>query len=172
SQELQVAAEVALGHELLTLVRSLEAESSEGLLNESCLKQVEAVVAEATSQGCDLKVGEVKEILERLLMRSVEQILHRNEPGAIETEIHNVERLIELGDRLDIGLCVTRAQEVYFQALESQILPLCLGGIQRRNDGLVEDLALESQWQLPQIRKLLYLGKKLAIEVDSWLDRL
>ena len=171
-QELQVAAEVALGHELLTLVRSLEAESSEGLLNESCLKQVEAVVAEATSQGCDLKVGEVKEILERLLMRSVEQILHRNEPGAIETEIHNVERLIELGDRLDIGLCVTRAQEVYFQALESQILPLCLGGIQRRNDGLVEDLALESQWQLPQIRKLLYLGKKLAIEVDSWLDRL
>ena len=173
-QELQVAAEVALGHQLLTAVRVLEAESSDGELKESYVTQVEAIVTEAGYQGCDFHTQEVKEVLERLLVRSVEYILHHGEPGAIEAAVRNVERLLELGQGLDIGLSITRAQEVYLLALESQIVPLCLGGIQRRNDEVVfnGDVAQESQWQLPQIRKLLYLGKKLAIEVDAWLDRL
>jgi alpha-amylase/alpha-mannosidase (GH57 family) len=174
-QELQVAAEVALGHQLLTAVRLLEAESSNGEINESYLTQVEAIVTEAGYQGCDFHTQEVKEVLERLLVRSVEHILHHSEPGAIEAAIRNVERLLDLGHGLDIGLSITRAQEVYLLALESHIVPLCLGGIQRRFDNEVAlngDVVQEWQWQLPQIRKLLYLGKKLAIEVDAWLEQL
>lgn len=171
-QELQVAAEVALGHQLLTAVRVLEAESSNGELNDSSLTQVEAVITEAGYQGCDFHIQEVKEVLERLLVRSVEHILHHSEPGTVEAAVRNVERLLDLEHRLDIGLSITRAQEVYLLALESQIVPLFLGGIQRRNNGLADDAVQECQWQLPQIRKLLFLGKKLAIEVDAWLDRL
>jgi hypothetical protein len=104
--------------------------------------------------------------------------LDNSDPATIEAEIHHVERLIELGHQLNIGLSVTRAQEVYLQALETKILPLCLGGIQRRNNNaLVSDESAlnagqECQWQLPQIRKLLYLGKKLGVEVDGWLNQL
>lgn len=197
-QELQVAAEVALGHRLLTSVRLLEAESSSGRLSESCLTELEAIATEAGLQGCKFHNQEVKEIWERLLVRSVEQILVDGEPATIELDIHNIERLIELGNQLNIGLSITRAQEVYFQALESQIVPLCLGGIQRRNSDLSlgedklndgakapvlvfpaslaknskTDSWQDSPWELPQMRKLLYLGKKLGIEVDSWLNQL
>lgn len=177
-QELQVAAEVALGHQLLTVVRLLESESSNGGLNDGYLTQVEAVITEAGYQGCQFHTHEVKEIVERLLVRSVEMSLDNSDPATIEAEIHHVERLIELGHQLNIGLSVTRAQEVYLQALETKILPLCLGGIQRRNNNaLVSDESAlnagqECQWQLPQIRKLLYLGKKLGVEVDGWLNQL
>ncbi len=179
-QELQVAAEVALGHQLLTVVRLLESESSNGGLNDGYLTQVEAVITEAGYQGCQFHTQEVKEIVERLLVRSVEMSLDNSDPATIEAEIHHVERLIELGHQLNIGLSVTRAQEVYLQALETKILPLCLGGIQRRhNNALVSDetalnggVLQECQWQLPQIRKLLHLGKKLGVEVDGWLNQL
>ncbi len=175
-QELQVAAEVALGHRLLTSVRTLEAESSDGRLSVSYLAELEALATEVEHQRCQFHNLEVKETLERLIVRSLRHILHDNNPANLELDIHSLEGIIEVGNQLNLGLSLIGAQEIYFQSLESQIVPLCLGYIQRRNSTQTQpnivDVAVEETWELPQIRKLLQLGKKLAIDVDQWLNQL
>ncbi len=175
-QELQVAAEVALGHRLLTSVQALEAESSNGKLSVSHLAELEALANEVGNQQCGSRSLEVKEALERLIVRSLRQILYENDHGNVEEDIYSLERIIDSGNQLNLGLSLIPAQEIYFQSLEHQIIPLCLGCIQRRNHTQVEanagDTALETTWELTQIRKLLQLGKKLAIDVDQWLNQL
>ncbi|NET46807.1 DUF3536 domain-containing protein [Okeania sp. SIO2B3] len=173
-QELQVAAEVALGHKFLTSVRGLEAESSDGKLSQNHLADLEALATEVGQQQCRFHNLEVKEALERLIVSSLRHILHDHEHHNVEEDIYNLERIIEVGDRLNLGLSLTNAQEIYFQSLESHIVPLCLGYIQRQNHAEIEAnvVEVEEAWELPQISKLLQLGKKLAIDVDQWLNQL
>jgi len=175
-QELQVAAEVALGHRLLTSVRTLEAESSDGKLSISHLAELEALASEVGQQQCRFHNLEVKESLERLIVGCIRHILYDNEPDNLELDIQGLERLAELGNKLNLGLSLVGAQEIYFQSLESHIVPLCLGCIQKRNNPQTqenaEENAGETTWEIPQIRKLLQLGKKLAIDVDQWLNQL
>ncbi|NEQ77442.1 MAG: DUF3536 domain-containing protein [Okeania sp. SIO2C9] len=173
-QELQVAAEVALGHKLLTSVRALEAESSDGRLSQNHLADLEALATEVGQQQCRFHNLEVKEALERLIVSSLRHILHDNKHHNVEEDIYNLERILEVGDRLNLGLSLTNAQEIYFQSLESHIVPLCLGYIQRRNNAEIQTNGIEvgEVWELPQISKLLQLGKKLAIDVDQWLNQL
>ena len=175
-QELQVAAEVALGHRLLTSVRSLEAESSDGKLSVNNLAELEALATEVSHQQCHFHSLEVKEALERLIVQSLRSILSDSNPANVELDIYGLERIMEVADQLNLGLSLIRTQEIYFQALENQVLPLCLGYIQRRNNPQMqpnlEDVQTEQLWELPQIRKLLQLGKKLAIDVDQWLNQL
>ncbi|MGK7919044.1 MAG: DUF3536 domain-containing protein [Trichodesmium sp.] len=176
-QELQVAAEVALGHRLLTSVRTLEAESSDGQVSVNYLAELEALATEVYQQQCRFQNLEVKESIERLIVRSLRHILYDNQPDNLELDIQALERLIEIGNRLNLGLSLISAQEIYFQSLESQIVPLCLGYIQRVNHTQIQpniepEIPGETTWELPQIRKLLQLGKKLAIDVDEWLNQL
>jgi alpha-amylase/alpha-mannosidase (GH57 family) len=187
-QELQVAAEVALGHRLLTSVRTLEAESSDGKLSGNNLAELEALATEVGDQKCRFHSLEVKEALERLIVRSLGHILSDNDPANVELDIDGLERIIAVGDQLSLGLSLIRVQEIYFQALENQIVPLCLGYIQRRNTAEIQvtetegevttsvvispSIEVEQIWELSQIRKLLQLGKSLAIDVDYWLNQL
>nr|WP_256386660.1 DUF3536 domain-containing protein [Hydrocoleum sp. CS-953] len=175
-QELQVAAEVALGHRLLTSARTLEAESSDGKLSISHLAELEALASEVGQQQCRFHNLEVKESLERLIVNSLRHILYDNEPENLELDIQGLERIVEVGNKLNLGLSLIGAQEIYFQSLESQIVPLCLGCIEKRNNPQLQqnvgDIGVEKTWELPQIRKLLQLGKKLAIDVDQWLNQL
>ena len=184
-QELQVAAEVALNHRCVTTVRALEAESGNGLsLNH--LAALEAISTEARQLRCPIHNGEVRESLERLILRSLYGILQKNDPTTLEAEIEGLERLIQLAYHLDCNVSFAEAQEVYLHFLSTMIVPLCLGWLQRRREATVSEVAVapsgvsgvavlapvQTQWNLSQLRKLLHLGQTLAVDVRELLSQL
>ena len=182
--ELQVAAEVALGHRCLTAAKALELETENP---EALLAEIEAIATEAGHLRCRLNVPEVKEILEKKVWRSLEALLQPGSaaedrsPVKLEADIRTIERLIAVGDRLSLGLCLDRSQELYFNSLYSQIVPLCLGWLQLQEvsagDSVVAAVALGiagsgAGWDLSSIRQLLELGQTLAVDVECWLNQL
>ncbi|MEG5017417.1 MULTISPECIES: DUF3536 domain-containing protein [unclassified Microcoleus] len=182
--ELQVAAEVALGHRCLTAAKALELETEDV---EPLLAEIEAIATEAGHLRCRLNVPEVKEILEKMVWRSLDRLLQAGSgvedrsPVQLEAEIRTIERLIAVGDRLSLGLCLDKSQELYFDSLYSQIVPLCLGWLQRQEasagENAVAAVALEiagsgGGWELSSIRQLLELGQTLAVDVECWLKQL
>ncbi|MEG4318466.1 MULTISPECIES: DUF3536 domain-containing protein [unclassified Microcoleus] len=182
--ELQVAAEVALGHRCLTAAKALDVETEDA---ESLLAEIEDLATEAGHLRSRLKVPEVKQILERLVWRSLDALLQagsdadERSPLKLEADIRYIERLIAVGDRLSLGLCLDKSQELYFDSLYSQIVPLCLGWLQRQaaaaGNNKVAPVALDiarsdGGWELPSIRQLLELGQTLAVDVECWLDQL
>ena len=78
-RELQVAAEIALSHRLLLALRSLEQETSDTSdrldASLSYLLELEAIATEANHLHCNLTALEAKQILERLIRRSLWQLL-------------------------------------------------------------------------------------------------
>ncbi len=182
--ELQVAAEVALGHRCLTAARALEQETGDA---ESLRLEIEAIATEAGHLRSRLKVPEVKQILERLVWRELDALLQagsdvdERSPLKLEADILHIERLIAVGDRLSLGLCLDRSQELYFDSLYSQIVPLCLGWLQRRaavaGENKIHPVAWDiarsdGGWELSSIRQLLELGQTLAVDVECWLNQL
>ena len=85
-----------------------------------------------------LNVPELKQILERLVWRYLNSLLlegtsvTERSPRSLATDISSIERLIAVGHRLSLGLCLDRSQELYFDSLHSQIVPLCLGWLQQQ----------------------------------------
>ncbi|MEG4445546.1 DUF3536 domain-containing protein [Microcoleus sp. AT9_B5] len=182
--ELQVAAEVALGHRCLTAAKALEVETEDV---EPLLAEIEAIATESGHLRCRLNVPEVKEILEKMVWRSLDALLQAGSgaedrsPVKLEADIRTIERLIAVGDRLSLGLCLDKSQELYFDSLYSQIVPLCLGWLQRQDASAGETagaaVALEiarsgGGWELSSIRQLLELGQTLAVDVECWLNQL
>ena len=183
--ELKVAAEVALGHRCLTAAKALEQETAD---KESLLAEIEAIATEASNLRTRLNVPEVKQILERLVWRCLNSLLLEGagvtalSPTELEADISNIERLIAVGNRLNLGLCLDRSQELYFDSLYTQIVPLCLGWLQRQAGSTIEsaiadpavlDVAeADSGWDLPVIRQLLELGQTLTVDVECWLQQL
>ena len=89
--------------------------------------------------------------------------------------------MIAVGDRLSLGLCLDKSQELYFDSLHTQIVPLCLGWLQLQDasagDTVVAAVALGiagsgAGWDLSSIRQLLELGQTLAVDVEYWLNQL
>ena len=182
--ELQVAAEVALGHRCLTAAKALELETEDA---ESLRLEIEAIATEAGLLRSHLNVPEVKQILERLIWRSLDTLLQAGSglddrsTVKLEADILHIERLIAVGDRLSLGLCLDKSQELYFDSLYSQIVPLCLGWLQRQDastwESTVVPVALgitpsDGGWELSSIRQLLELGQTLAVDVECWLNQL
>jgi alpha-amylase/alpha-mannosidase (GH57 family) len=184
--ELQVAAEVALGHRCLMAARTLEVDHWDGNLGLTTLAELEAIAMEASQLRVKLHIPEVKQIVERLLLRSLTQMLQQNHTDTIESEMRRLDRLINLGDRITPGLSLDRLQDLYFQSLKRQIIPLCLGWVQRSTPPTVTPERVEAAndasalvyiapghpWELPQLRKLLELGQKLSVDVHHWLNLL
>jgi alpha-amylase/alpha-mannosidase (GH57 family) len=172
-QELQVAAEIALGHRCQSLVRSLEQDIGEAELSLHHLAELEAVATEAKHLRCRLNIAEAKQTLEQLLTRSLWQLLHDSNPVVPETEIQRLERLIDLGYQLNLGLSLARAQELYFSCLH-QIESWCLQAIQTQqgdeNSGAGN--SNENNWNIAQLRDLLRLGQKLGVDVSALLSQL
>ncbi|MGL5060230.1 MAG: DUF3536 domain-containing protein, partial [Microcoleus sp.] len=190
--ELQVAAEVALGHRCLTVAKALELETEDP---EALLAEIEAIATEAGHLRCQLKVPEVKQILENLVWRTLDGLLRSGSDASVEdpsplklkTDIGTIERLIAAGERLNLGLCLGQSQELYFEALYSQIVPLCLGWLQRKAaagespivcEGFANQIAeldgatLDTSWELSEIRQLLELGQTLSVDVECWLKQI
>ena len=175
-QELQVAAEIALGHRCLSLVRSLEQEIDEPQQSLNYLVELEAIATEANHLRCQLNIPEGKQTLEQLILRSLWHLLHEANTATVEADIHRLERLINVGHQLNLGLFLNRAQELYFSCLHSQIVPQCLQVLQTQlssgQDGRSHSTQSGSNWDVTQLRQLLKLGQKLAVDVSALLNQL
>ncbi len=81
--------------------------------------------------------------------------------------------MIDLGRQLNLGLALDQAQELYFSCLHSQIGLECIQVMQADlpyqagNAGLSKILS-----RIAQLRQLLQLGQKLAVDVSPWLNQL
>jgi alpha-amylase/alpha-mannosidase (GH57 family) len=171
-QELQVAAEIALGHRCQSLVRSLEQEIGEAEASLHHLTELEAVATEANHLRCRLNIPEGKQTLEQLIGRLLWQLLHDSNPAIAEVDIQRLERLIDVGYQLNLSLSLARAQELYFSCLD-KIVPWCLQAIQTQQDdenGM--DNSTANKLNITQLRDLLRLGQKLGVDVSVLLNQL
>lgn len=148
-KELQVAAEIALGHRALIAVQAIDRETSDfpftkPQLCQSYLAELQAIATEADQLRCSLQLPELRQTLERIVLRSLHHCLS---DFAI---VRWLEQLLETSSQLHQPLALDRAQEVYLQALPDRVLPA------------IESGQIEA-------RSLLRLGDRLAIDVRDWL---
>ncbi|WP_373526459.1 DUF3536 domain-containing protein [Nostoc sp.] len=156
--ELQVAADIALGHRCLMTLRSLEQDIADPQKSWNHIVELEAIATEAKHLRCRLNIPDGKQILEQLIARSLWQLLH-DANGSFNADIQQLERLIDVGDQLNIDISLQRSQELYFSCLHSQIIPLCITTLGNEED-------------THQCRQLLKLGQKLAVDVSMISNQL
>lgn len=163
-QELQVAVDVALSHRCLTMVRSLEQAIDDPQQVISCLAELETIAQEADHMRVHFNILEAKTTLEQLIVRSLWHLLYDGDPATLTEDIQRVESMIEIGNQLHLGISLDRAQEVYYHCLNSQIVPQCI------LPSTTDSGAITCRWEVSQIRPLLKLGQKLAVDVSRWLS--
>ncbi|MEH2033063.1 MAG: DUF3536 domain-containing protein [Nostoc sp.] len=156
-QELQVAADIALGHRCLMTLRSLEQDIADSQKSWNHILELEAIATEAKHLRCRLNIPDGKQMLEQLIARSLWQLLH-DANGSFNADIQLLERLIDVGDQLNIDVSLQRSQELYFSCLHSQIAPVCITNLDNEGDN--------------QCLQLLKLGKKLAVDVSMISNQL
>mgnify|MGYP000116380385 CR=1 FL=1 len=173
-QELQVAAEIALSHRVSLAFRALEQESSDLAADVppasvNRLLELEAIATEAAHLHCQLDLPEARRALERLVLRSLWQLLYHFNPATSEAELHRLKRLLALGKRMQLDLSLAQAQELYFQRLQTWLIPACLHWLNSAEQ-LEGDRVATMQWA--DLRSLLELGQNLAVDVNRWLKQL
>ncbi|NES82550.1 MAG: DUF3536 domain-containing protein [Moorea sp. SIO2B7] len=158
--ELQVAAEIALSYRCLMAMGNLERslDNLEEMGNH--LVKLKAIAAEANNLRCQLKIPEAKKTLEQLILRSLWNVLHDGDPATLEEDLKLLEIMIDVGNQLHLGLSLDRAQELYYNCLNTQIIPDCFQ---------VNGNVTACRWNGSQIRSLLQLGENLAVDVSPWL---
>jgi alpha-amylase/alpha-mannosidase (GH57 family) len=156
-RELQVAAEIALGYRCLTTLKSLEQDIGELQLSWNLMGELEAIATEAKYLRCQLNIPDGNQILEQLIVRLLWQLLYDSN-GKIDADIQRLERLINVGHELNLGINLNHSQELYWSCLHSQILPRIT--------------SIDSEAETIQCRQLLKLGQKLAVDVSSYMDKL
>ena len=158
-QELQVAANVALSHRVQTAILALRDDIIEPEAIDRHLIELQAIASEARHLNCKLELPEAKTALENLVLRMLWQLLNGNNRKSTALDVARIEEIIKLGHQLDLGLCLSRPQELYFACLQEKIVPKCI--IKSRG----------CRWSKSQLKPLLALGQKLGIDVDCWLKR-
>ncbi|MEA5529044.1 DUF3536 domain-containing protein [Dolichospermum sp. UHCC 0684] len=153
-RELQVAAEIALGYRCLTALKSLEQDISELQLSWNLIVELEAIATEAKHLRCQLNIPDGNQILEQLIVRLLWQLLY-DANSKIDTDIQRLERLIDVGHKLHLGINLNHSQELYWSCLHSQILPRIT--------------SIDNEAETIQCRQLLKLGQKLAVDVSPYL---
>jgi hypothetical protein len=166
-QELQVAAEITLSQRTLEVLRKLDRETSDPDTSplgqgEDCLNELDAIAMEASCFQARLSLASARPMLERLVWRSLWQLLHSSEPQELGLEgltsgIEWLGRLIKLADQLGLGLCLDRPQELYYQYLHRQVFEQLQQAVQSAKS-LPPDQHL---W----IQDILGLGECLCIDV-------
>ena len=156
-KELQAAAEIALEYRCMMTLRALEQDIDEAL-SWNHLVELDAIANEAKHLHCNLNLPEGKQILERLSLRLLWQLLY-DANGSFDFQIQRLERLIEVEEHLSLGISLERSQELYFNCLHAEILPKAIAKIVNHKD-------------TNQLRQLLKLGQKLKVDVSRWLSQL
>lgn len=119
-QELQVAAEVAIGHRVIEALRSLDHDTSDPHTTPlqkgmAALSELEALAHEASQFHCRLSLPEGDRILEALIRRSLWHILNTPQPDSLVEDVEWLCRLIQLRHPLGMHHPLDRAQELYWQ---------------------------------------------------------
>jgi alpha-amylase/alpha-mannosidase (GH57 family) len=177
-QELQVAAEIALSNRCLTSLKALESETSDRQMVLNHLAELKAIATEADHMHCQLKIPQARQTLEKLILRSLWQLLHDANPETLEGDIDRIYRLIEIGNQLHLGLSLDRCQELYFSRLQTSIGSQCQFAIQAQriseqtNGGKPAKLPSKTNLPTTQLLHLLQLGQKLGVDVSFWLSQL
>jgi alpha-amylase/alpha-mannosidase (GH57 family) len=177
-QELQVAAEIALSNRVLTEIGALDSALSDPQRVWSHLAELEAIATEANHMRCQLKIPGGKPTLEKLILRSLWQLLHDTSPETLSADIDFIRRLIDVGNQLNLGLSLAQCQELYFNCLQPRIEPLFQLTMQAqlmvhsKGAGERADLTAKTDLNITQLRQLLQLGEKLAVDVSFWLSQL
>jgi alpha-amylase/alpha-mannosidase (GH57 family) len=173
-QELQVAAEIAIGHRAVTSLQALERETSDLPMSHpqvcySHLAELEAIATEAEHLRCRLRIPQVKTSLEQLILRSLWHLFYDFNPTTAQTNMKWIERLIDLGDALYLALALDRAQELYLKGLNNllaQLKPHLLQ-VESASPTASADSYLSLKWGSEYIDQLLHLGQKLKVELNS-----
>ncbi|MDJ0571511.1 MAG: DUF3536 domain-containing protein [Pleurocapsa sp. MO_192.B19] len=168
-QELKVAGEVALSFRCFETLNKLEKAIDDPVAMDGYLAELIATANEANSIECRLNVPEAKKILENTIVLLLRQLLYDGEAANLEEDIARLETAIALGDRLHLGLALDRPQEIYFNCLNRRIIPDCLASQSNQDSKSNADLN-NCRWNIAQIKPLLRLGQKLAIDVSCWLE--
>ncbi|MBE9214760.1 DUF3536 domain-containing protein [Plectonema cf. radiosum LEGE 06105] len=157
-KELQAAAEIALEYRCMMTLRTLEQDIDEAQSSWNHLVELEAIANEAKHLRCHLNLLEGKQILEGLSLGLLWQLLYDTN-GNFDFHIQRLEKLIEVEEKLNLGISLERSQELYFSCLHSEILPKSINEIFNNKDK-------------NQLRQLLKLGHKLKVDVSYWLSQL
>ncbi len=170
--ELKVAAEVAIAHRATVTIQALEQDTA-ALSNDwqKCvghLAELDAIATEARSLDCHLRLPNAKTTIEQLIMQSLRQMFHGLDETMLADRIGWLEQLITVGDRLELGLSLDRAQELYLKHFNNQLIPQ----LQRWRAVGIDAKHDRSRWSLHHIEHLLRLGQLLAIDVPFWLEHL
>ena len=174
-QELQVAAEIALSNRFLMTIKVLEQDSSNSQLLLSHVAELEAIATEAQHLHCHLNIPQGKQTLEKLIWQALWQMLYKANSENLKEDIRYIERLIDVGNQLQLGLSLDRCQELYFNQLHGSIRPQCQLAIRAHqifasnDDHNADELPSETDWDTTPLRLLLQLGEKLAVDVSDWL---
>jgi alpha-amylase/alpha-mannosidase (GH57 family) len=158
--ELQVAAEIALEQRVIQTLQVLEQELSDLAVAlsphaQSALNELDAIAAEAQRLHCRLDHAKARQSYERLIGRSLYQLLYNLEPAQIDPAIACLEHLINSGEQLHQHLALDYAQElVYFQ------LPSLMLGV------------INETISVSQAQQILHLAQKLRLDVHLWQQEL
>ena len=127
--ELQVAAEVALSHRLLTILRQLDQSLADlslqvPLRGQQFLRDLEELVPEVEQLQCELNLPEARNILERLVNRVLWQLLQETQGTIAAGHFKYLSRLIGISKRLKLGLSLAKAQELLYDYLTQHLTQL------------------------------------------------
>jgi alpha-amylase/alpha-mannosidase (GH57 family) len=157
-QELQVAAAIALSHRCSLAITALAQSSGDAQASQTHLRELRAIAAEANHLHCSLEIPEGKKTLEQLIWQSLWQVLYESDVDSLATNIERTVQMIEVGEQLKLGLCLERAQELYYYCLRDEIIPDYRQKVEA------------CPWHSSQIYPLLNLGPALGVDVTPWLD--
>ncbi|PSB35063.1 DUF3536 domain-containing protein [Chlorogloea sp. CCALA 695] len=160
-QELQVAAEIALKHRCVNVLKLMWEEIADIQVSLHHLGELEATATEAKHLRCNLHIPAGKQTMEQLILRSLWQLLHDTNSATVEA-IQQVERLIDVAKQLNLGLSLGKSQELYFSQLP-QIVSQCRQSVASQGDEI---------GNFSQLQQLLHLGQKLGIGVNNLLEQL
>ena len=173
-QELQVAADIALSQRCLETVcaldRELEDAGDDSTWGQGHLAELEAIATEARHLHCQLKVPEAKEILERLILRSLWHLLHEEDAVRGAAQAQCIERAIAAAVGLQLEVCLDLPQELYFAWLHGRVgnwsIDLETAAMVSQSQPVPSP---EINWSSPQLLYLLQLGQSLKVDVSPWL---
>jgi alpha-amylase/alpha-mannosidase (GH57 family) len=155
-QEIQFAAQIAIGYRFIACLKNLEQEIGEIAQGLNDIVELEAIATESKLMQCSLNMPEGKEIMQRIIERSLWHLLYDYKGKAIETELQKIERILTLAQNLNIGIKLEHTQEIFTKYLTEQILPQYM----QLN---------QTESHLNAVQQILKLGKKLGVDVNAWI---
>ncbi|MEO0373345.1 MAG: DUF3536 domain-containing protein [Cyanobacteria bacterium P01_A01_bin.17] len=173
-QPLLMAAQVALSHRAMHALRGLEQDLSSMAADEKLgsryFVEVDAIATETNHLGCTLTLEGAEKSLSDLTLRLLWQLLQDEDLEHLQIRLQHLDQLLAVGPKLGLTLSLNPAQELYFQHLQTQLIPQC----QHYAESSLEASADPERARIPkaQLRQLLKLGQKLSVAVDPFVNML